>query len=62
MTPGDLVEIFADNSYGGFGLVLESRDMYILVRGADGRQLWYSRNEIAHPLATHINCEWATEQ
>lgn len=58
--PGDLVEIFADNVYGGIGLVIEVRDMYALVKAADCRQLWYTHNEIAHLPATHVDGEWVT--
>jgi|APGre2960657373_1045057.scaffolds.fasta_scaffold200324_1 hypothetical protein len=46
MQVGDLVEIFADNSYGGIGLVIENREMYILVKGSDQRLLWYTRREL----------------
>jgi len=59
-SPGDLVEIFADNTYGGIGLVIEVRGMYFLVKAASYRQLWYTRNEIAHLHATHIDGEWVT--
>jgi hypothetical protein len=59
-SPGDLVEIFADNTYGGIGLVIEVRNMYVLVKAAEGRQLWYTRNEIAHLHATHVDGEWVT--
>lgn len=59
-SPGDLVEIFADNTYGGIGLVLEVRGMYFLVKAVNERLLWYTRNEIAHLPATHISGEWVT--
>lgn len=58
--PGDLVEIFADNTYGGIGLVLEVRGMYFLVKAANYRQLWYTRNEISLLPATHASGEWVT--
>lgn len=57
-SPGDLVEIFADNCYGGVGLVIEVRNMYVLVKATDSLPLWYTRNEIAHLHATHIGGDW----
>ena len=45
-SPGDLVEIFADNTYGGIGMVIEVRNMYVLVKAAESRQLWYTRREL----------------
>jgi hypothetical protein len=59
-SPGDLVEIFADNTYGGIGMVIEVRNMYVLVKAADSRPLWYTRNEIAHLHATCVSGEWMT--
>jgi len=57
---GDLVEIFADNCYGGIGLVIEVRNMYVLVKAANERQLWYTHNEIVHIPMTHVTGEWVT--
>lgn len=59
-SPGDLVEIFADNTYGGIGMVIDVRNMYVLVKAAESRPLWYTRNEIAQLHATHVEGEWVT--
>lgn len=57
-SPGDLVEIFADNTYGGIGLVIEVRNMYVLVKAAEGRQLWYTRNELSPLFPCEVVGSW----
>lgn len=54
---GDLVEIIADNTFHGLGLVIEIHDMFIRVRDSRGAVLWYSRSELS-PLHA---CEYVGE-
>lgn len=46
MSPGDLVEIFADNTCGGIGLVIEVEETYVRVLDTDSRALWYAHDEL----------------
>lgn len=60
MSPGDLVEIFADNTCGGIGLVIEVEDAYVQVLDTDSRALWYAHDELWRLHDTHISGEWVT--